>query len=147
MVADFGLVSFLSFFKLLSNVLNSNKPRAQGTYVIIDSLFGAFFFIVFLKLIALFDIVSFIDSFVLSRFLSFSCFASSRNLTFQLVISEEHGIDGSGVYKGDSDLQLERINVYFNEAGSGKYVPRAILVDLEPGTMDSIKAGTPFIRL
>ena len=23
----------------------------------------------------------------------------------------------------------------------GKYVPRAILVDLEPGTMDSVKAG------
>jgi len=25
----------------------------------------------------------------------------------------------------------------------GKYVPRAILVDLEPGTMDSVRAG-PF---
>ena len=24
---------------------------------------------------------------------------------------------------------------------TGKYVPRAILVDLEPGTMDSVKAG------
>ena len=23
----------------------------------------------------------------------------------------------------------------------GKYVPRAVLVDLEPGTMDSVKAG------
>ena len=29
---------------------------------------------------------------------------------------------------GDSDLQLERINVYFNEATGGRYVPRAILV-------------------
>ena len=28
-------------------------------------------------------------------------------------------------------------NVYYNEVGSNKYVPRAILVDLEPGTMDS----------
>lgn len=41
----------------------------------------------------------------------------------------------------DSDLQLERINVYYNEANGGKYVPRAVLVDLEPGTMDSVRAG------
>jgi len=32
------------------------------------------------------------------------------------VISDEHGIDPTGTYHGDSDLQLERINVYFNEA-------------------------------
>jgi len=40
-----------------------------------------------------------------------------------------------------SDLQLERINVYFNEATGGRYVPRAVLMDLEPGTMDSVRAG------
>jgi len=62
---------------------------------------------------------------------------------FWQVISDEHGIDGNGVYKGTDDLQLERINVYYNEASGGKYVPRAILVDLEPGTMDAVKAG-PF---
>ena len=49
-------------------------------------------------------------------------------------------------YHGDSDLQLERINVYFNEATGGRYVPRAILMDLEPGTMDSVRAG-PFSQL
>ena len=38
---------------------------------------------------------------------------------------------------------MERINVYYNEASGGKYVPRAILVDLEPGTMDSVRSG-PF---
>lgn len=27
--------------------------------------------------------------------------------------------------------------------GGGKYVPRAVLVDLEPGTMDSVRSG-PF---
>lgn len=37
---------------------------------------------------------------------------------------------------GDSDLQLERINVYFNEATGGRYVPRAVLMDLEPGGLD-----------
>ncbi|PAV89542.1 hypothetical protein WR25_11042 [Diploscapter pachys] len=62
---------------------------------------------------------------------------------FWEVISDEHGIQPDGTYKGDSELQLERINVYYNEANGGKYVPRAVLVDLEPGTMDSVRAG-PF---
>uniref|UniRef100_A0A3P8RRW4 Tubulin/FtsZ GTPase domain-containing protein n=1 Tax=Amphiprion percula TaxID=161767 RepID=A0A3P8RRW4_AMPPE len=62
---------------------------------------------------------------------------------FWEVISDEHGIDPSGTYHGDSDLQLERISVYYNEATGGKYVPRAVLVDLEPGTMDSVRSG-PF---
>ncbi|KAA6403283.1 MAG: putative Tubulin beta-1 chain [Streblomastix strix] len=65
---------------------------------------------------------------------------------FWEVISDEHGIDPTGAYHGESELQLERINVYFNEATGGKYVPRAILVDLEPGTMDSVRAG-PFGQL
>lgn len=65
---------------------------------------------------------------------------------FWEVISDEHGIDPTGSYHGDSDLQLERINVYYNEASGGKYVPRAVLVDLEPGTMDSVRSG-PFGQL
>ncbi|KAI1235637.1 hypothetical protein IHE44_0002520, partial [Lamprotornis superbus] len=77
---------------------------------------------------------------------------------FWEVISDEHGIDPSGNYVGDSDLQLERISVLGNTSGVGwgggsrsppvtgslsahKYVPRAILVDLEPGTMDSVRSG------
>ena len=73
------------------------------------------------------------------------------------MISDEHGVDPGGQYQGDSDLQLERINVYYNETTKHRcvlslfsplpfqhsYVPRAILVDLEPGTMDSVRAG-PF---
>jgi hypothetical protein len=44
------------------------------------------------------------------------------------VISDEHGIDSTGTYVGTSDLQLERISVYYNEA-SGKNVDlRWILV-------------------
>ncbi|CAM9683999.1 unnamed protein product, partial [Sphacelaria rigidula] len=65
---------------------------------------------------------------------------------FWEVISDEHGIDPTGVYHGDSDLQLDRINCYFNEASGGRYVPRAILMDLEPGTMDSVRSG-PFGQL
>ena len=66
-------------------------------------------------------------------------------------------------YNGTSDLQLERMNVYFNEvctasgdllsvvsntsqASGNKFVPRAVLVDLEPGTMDAVRAG-PFGQL
>ncbi len=60
---------------------------------------------------------------------------------FWEVISDEHGVDPTGHYNGDSDLQLERINVYFNEATGGRYVPRAVLMDLEPGTMDSVRGG------
>jgi tubulin beta len=41
---------------------------------------------------------------------------------------------------------LERINVYYNEVNSNRYVPRAVLVDLEPGTMDSVRAS-PYGKL
>lgn len=75
-------------------------------------------------------------------------------LSSQLIISSYHGT---------SDLQLERMNVYFNEvsptpipsnsipltlsqATGNKYVPRSVLVDLEPGTMDAVRAG-PFGQL
>lgn len=36
--------------------------------------------------------------------------------------------------------------MYYNEATHGKYVPRAVLVDLEPGTMDAVRGG-PFGNL
>ncbi|KMZ06403.1 tubulin beta chain isoform X2 [Drosophila sechellia] len=58
---------------------------------------------------------------------------------FWEIISDEHGIDPNGYYHGESALQHERIDVYYNEASSGKYVPRAVLIDLEPGTMDSVR--------
>ncbi|OWA50048.1 Tubulin beta-4B chain [Hypsibius exemplaris] len=58
---------------------------------------------------------------------------------FWEVISDEHGIDPTGTYHGDSDLQLERINVYYNEAtgqsgagnnwAKGHYTGGAELVD------------------
>jgi tubulin beta len=61
---------------------------------------------------------------------------------FWEVMSDEHGIDPSGKYVGDNENQLKRIGVYFNEGQEGRYVPRAVLTDLEPGTMDSIRGGT-----
>jgi len=56
-------------------------------------------------------------------------------------MSAEHGINGDGAFEGDSQIQTDRIDVYFNQGGSGRYVPRAILTDLEPGTMDAIRGG------
>uniref|UniRef100_A0A1I8F5M9 Tubulin beta chain n=1 Tax=Macrostomum lignano TaxID=282301 RepID=A0A1I8F5M9_9PLAT len=44
------------------------------------------------------------------------------------------------------DIQLARSSVYYNEASGGKYVPRSVLVDLEPGTMDSVRSS-PFGQL
>jgi len=69
---------------------------------------------------------------------------------FWEVVCGEHGIDIEGGYGTNTtgpdkeeyfDSQLERINVYFNEGNDSNYVPRAILMDLEPGTMDSVRAG------
>ncbi|ENN82748.1 hypothetical protein YQE_00884, partial [Dendroctonus ponderosae] len=65
---------------------------------------------------------------------------------FWEVVSDEHGVDPTGHWHGDSDLQLERINVYYNEAAGGRFVPRAVLVDLEASTMDNVRSG-PFGRL
>jgi tubulin beta len=49
-----------------------------------------------------------------------NCFYQLISVYFQFweVLSDEHGIDPVGSYQGDSDLQLERINVYYNE-GTG----------------------------
>mmetsp|Transcript_19211 Transcript_19211/g.27357 ORF Transcript_19211/g.27357 Transcript_19211/m.27357 type:complete len:447 (+) Transcript_19211:146-1486(+) len=60
---------------------------------------------------------------------------------FWEMMSGEHGVQPDGSFAGTSDQQLERINVYFSEAMGGRYVPRAVLTDLEPGTMDSIRSS------
>lgn len=59
---------------------------------------------------------------------------------FWETVCEEHGIEANGTYSGSSSTQLERINVYFNEAANKRYVPRAVLMDLEPGVVDSIRS-------
>ena len=43
------------------------------------------------------------------------CECEKIGAKFWEVICDEHGIDPTGTYHGDSDLQLERINVYYNE--------------------------------
>ncbi|KAK3865569.1 hypothetical protein Pcinc_028835 [Petrolisthes cinctipes] len=65
---------------------------------------------------------------------------------FWEVISGEHAILPNGNYVTSVDKELnklrqERLDVYYTEGYEGKHVPRAVLVDLEPGTMDSVRCG------
>lgn len=61
---------------------------------------------------------------------------------FWEVISGEHGINEQGIHEGSGGLQLDKASVYYNLSSTGKYVPRAVIVDLEPGTVDAIKASS-----
>jgi tubulin beta len=68
-------------------------------------------------------------------------------VNFWETIAAEHGLDRKGVFQADAvpedehKLRQERLGVYFNEAKKGKYVPRALLVDLEPGVLNNIRSG------
>lgn len=61
------------------------------------------------------------------------------------MISDEHGIDPSGTYHGDSDLQLERINVYYNEASGVNFTFTLVNLIVEVSHGNSI-AGSGAIR-
>jgi tubulin beta len=57
------------------------------------------------------------------------------------VLCDENGFEGDGEYSGDSDAQLDRINVFYHWASDGMYVPRAGLFNLEPGVIDAVRAS------
>jgi len=66
------------------------------------------------------------------------------NRFWQTVIAE-HNVGGDGMYmknakNADVSIDLDKVNVYMRETGE-RHVPRACLVDLEPGTVDVIKAS------
>ena len=71
---------------------------------------------------------------------SFLRFTAPPRPEFQEVLCDEHGIGGDGEYCGGNDAQLGRINVLYYEASGGKYLPRAVLFDLEPGVIDAVRA-------
>ncbi|KDN49608.1 putative tubulin beta chain [Tilletiaria anomala UBC 951] len=57
-------------------------------------------------------------------------------------ILAEHGLNESGQYVGDNDNQLAKVGVFFEPSGvEGKYVPRNVAIDLEPGTIDMVRSG------
>jgi tubulin beta len=58
------------------------------------------------------------------------------------VLCDEHSIGGDGEYFGDNDAQLNRMNVLYHEASGGKYVPRAVFFDLDPGAINAVRASS-----
>jgi tubulin beta len=57
-------------------------------------------------------------------------------------LCDEHGIGSDREYCGDNDAQLDRIYVFYHEASGGKYVPRAVFFDLEPGVIDAVRVSS-----
>lgn len=60
---------------------------------------------------------------------------------FWTTISDEHGINPNGEYTGHDENQKERIGVYYTQSSEGRFVPRSVMLDLETGVLDNIKAG------
>jgi hypothetical protein len=54
------------------------------------------------------------------------------------MVFDEHGICGSSKYYGDNDAHLDRINVFYLGRQVGKYVPRAVLFDLEASAIGAV---------
>jgi tubulin beta len=59
-------------------------------------------------------------------------------------VCDKRGTGGSGESFGVNDARLGRINVFYHEAMGGKYVPRAVLFDLEPGVAGVVAPGRCF---
>ena len=56
----------------------------------------------------------------------------------------EHGIQPDGQMPSDKTIGGgdDAFNTFFSETGAGKYVPRAIMMDLEPTVIDEVRTGT-----
>ena len=54
------------------------------------------------------------------------------------------GIQPDGTMPSDKSAGCgdDSFNTFFSETGSGKHVPRAIFVDLEPTVVDEVRLGT-----
>jgi hypothetical protein len=63
---------------------------------------------------------------------------SQLGTEFSEVVCDDNGIGGGGEYCGDSNAQLGRVNVLYPEAPGGKYVPSALLMDLESGVIGAV---------
>jgi tubulin alpha len=51
----------------------------------------------------------------------------------------EHGIQPDGQMPSEKTSGDDSFNTFFSETGSGKHVPRAVFVDLEPTVVGKIK--------
>jgi tubulin beta len=62
-------------------------------------------------------------------------------IKFWEVVCDVHGKGGGGQDFGDNDAQLGRINELYHKASGGRYVPCAVLFDLESGVIDAWRAS------
>ena len=62
---------------------------------------------------------------------------------FWQLLHSEHGLDQTGLVLGERTEQLDRISSYFSEEErGGRFVPRSVLVDLEPGVVERVVRST-----
>ncbi|XP_018397947.1 PREDICTED: tubulin alpha-1 chain-like isoform X1 [Cyphomyrmex costatus] len=54
----------------------------------------------------------------------------------------EHGIQPDGMLPPQTCSSDEGFQTFFSETGGGKYVPRAVFLDLEPTVIDEVRTGT-----
>lgn len=57
------------------------------------------------------------------------------------MISEEHMINRCGHFYGNNILPYQRLNVYYENGPKDIFVPRAVLVDLEPGALNQVRCS------
>ncbi|EJU04513.1 tubulin nucleotide-binding domain-like protein [Dacryopinax primogenitus] len=58
--------------------------------------------------------------------------------------TEEHGLTPDGRLKSDPNRKpdtMEGFSTFFSETSHGKYVPRSLFVDTEPGVVDEVRNG------
>ena len=54
----------------------------------------------------------------------------------------EHGLLPDGTLSPNAPDNDDSFSTFFSETGSGKHVPRAVFLDLEPSVVDEIRSGT-----
>ncbi|EZG47654.1 tubulin beta chain [Gregarina niphandrodes] len=66
---------------------------------------------------------------------------NQTGLKFWEVISDEHGIGQDGWAIDPAATKTDCASVFYHQANNDRFVPRAVLVDLESGVTDAIKAS------
>ena len=54
----------------------------------------------------------------------------------------EHGIQPDGQQPAGAAVEDDSFQTFFTETGAGKFVPRCLMIDLEPTCVDEIRTGT-----
>ena len=76
---------------------------------------------------------------------SFSIQGNGKGSCLNLIyfLSLEHGIHPDGQMPSDKTIGGgdDSFSTFFSETGTGKHVPRAVFVDLEPTVIDEVRTG------